>query len=141
MADWRNNLAGFFEATEEAQQQEERPEFDQFISGVVLPAFEEIRPELEIHGRTVTIRSALSTAVLIVYNAGDEELMYRIQPRTFPNGVRPFAEVRFRERKGLRRITVESMFRSGSPDYRLSDIARKEVIDNFVENYTRRVKS
>ena len=141
MADWRKNLTDFFESSEEAEQQEERPEFDQFISDVVIPAFEEILPELEAHGRTVTVRSASSTAVLIVHNAGDEELMYRIQPRTFPNGVLPFAEIRFRERKGLRRITVESMFRSGTPDYRVSDITKDEIIENFVENYTKRVRS
>jgi len=141
MTDWRKNLGSFFESSEEAEQEEEKPEFDQFIADIVIPAFEEILPELELHGRSVTIRSAASSAVLIVHNAGEEELMYRIQGRTFPNGVLPFAEIRFRERKGLRRITVESMFRSGSPDYVLSDITKQEIIENFVENYTKRVQN
>ena len=66
-------------------------------------------------------------------------MMYRIQGRTFPNAVLPYAEIRFRERKGLRYIRVESMFRSGSSNYRISDITKDEVIRNFVENYTSRV--
>ena len=60
--------------------------------------------------------------------------------RTFPTGVLPFAEIRFRQRKGLRFISVESMLRSGATPYKMADITREEVIQNFLDNYTRRVE-
>ncbi|MCK5849653.1 MAG: hypothetical protein KAH23_01965 [Kiritimatiellae bacterium] len=141
MTDWRANLNSFMGEADNIQQQGERPEFDQFISNVVIPAFDEIRSEMEQHGRIATIRTSPSAASVIVRNRGEEEIMYRIQGRIFPNGVLPFAEIRFRQRKGLKLITVESMFRSGTPDYSLSDITSQEIIENFVNNYTKRVQT
>ena len=141
MTDWRNNLNSFFEKPDTEETSRKRPEFDIFISEVVMPAFEDILKEMESHGRTVTIRSSGSSAAIIVHKGGEEEMTYRIQGRTFPNGVLPFAQIRFRERNGLKLLTVENMFRSGSPDYRLSDITREEIIQNFVENYTKRVQA
>lgn len=141
MTDWRENLNSFFENTEKAKQNEEGAELARFVADVALPAFEEIVGELQKHGREVVVRNAVTSAVLIVQYEGEEELTYRIQGRTFPNGVLPFAEVRFRERKGLKFIRIESMFRSGAADYALGDVTKEEIIRNFIENYTRRVKT
>ena len=140
MADWRDNLNDFFDQTEETKQDEEKSEIAGFVSHVVIPAFEEIEMELARHGRYVNIRDTITSAVITVCKEGEEELMYRVQGRTFPNGVLPYAEIRFRERKGLRLLTTESMFRSGSQGYALGDITKEEVIQNFIENYTKRVE-
>ena len=139
MADWQKQLGDFFAKTEETKQKEEKPEFDRFISDIVMPAFEKLAEELKKHGRDVTIRDAAATASLIVHHGGKEEFMYRLQGRTFPNAVLPYAELRFRERKGLKLIHTENMLRSGPPDYALSDITEEEVIRNFLANYTSRV--
>ncbi|OVE75916.1 hypothetical protein BVX97_02975 [bacterium E08(2017)] len=139
MDDWKQNLGSFFEK-EVSKSKEELPEFDQFILDVVIPAMQEIAAELKLHGRDVTVRNSQSSAAVIVCKDGDEEMTYRIQGRTFPNAVLPFAEVRFRQRKGRKLVTVESMFRSGAPGYKLSDITKEEVIQHFVENYTTRVQ-
>ena len=139
MADWRESLDGFFEKAEQGKKEEEISPFGRFISEVAVPAFSELASELEKHGRTVTVRTAAESAAIIVHCKGEEEITYRIQSRTFPNGVLPYADVRFRERKGLRLIRTESMFRSGVPDYRLEDIAKEEIISNFLDHYTRRV--
>jgi hypothetical protein len=139
MSDWQKQLGNFFAKTEETKQKEERPEFARFISEVVMPAFEKLAEELKKHGRDVTIRDAAASATLLVHAAGKEEFMYRIQGRTFPNAVLPYAELRFRERKGLKLIHTENMLRSGPPNYALSDITVQEVIGNFIANYTSRV--
>ena len=140
-ADWRNDLGKFFDRAED-----ENPEktgsggMGSFIDGVVVPAFREISSELEKYGRTASIRSsAVSASILVQYN-GEEEMNYSIQGRTFPNGVLPYAEIRFRERKGLKFIGVESMIRSGNPDYTLNDVTSEEVIRNFLDHYVRRVQ-
>jgi len=138
MDNWRGSLGGFFRE-EEAKQQKESSDLTTFINNVVLPAFDQLAEELRRHGRSVTTRSSATTATLIVQREGEEEMRYRIQGRMFPNGVLPFADIRCKERKGRKFVTVESMFRSGSSDYTLSDITSDEVIENFVENYTRRI--
>ncbi|MDA0578537.1 MAG: hypothetical protein O3B24_10620, partial [Verrucomicrobia bacterium] len=86
------------------------------------------------------IRHAATSAALTVLRDGEEEMIYRVQGRMFPMGVVPFAEVRYRERKGLRLLRTESMFRSGKPDYTLKDVTIAEIIHNFLDHYKRRVR-
>ncbi len=135
--DWRENLGSMLNKAEVDKVEAQGSDFSRFIEDVALPAFEELSAELEKYGRTVTVRSSASTATFMVMMGGEEEISYRLQGRTFPNGILPFAEVRFRERKGLRIIKVESMLRSGSPDYLLSDVTGGEIIGNFMEHYGR----
>ncbi|NQT94216.1 MAG: hypothetical protein HQ559_15760 [Lentisphaerae bacterium] len=139
MTNWRNNLDTFFREEEGKQQQEASP-LATFICKVALPALEEVAEELQAHGRTARLRSTETSATIIVERNGDEEMTYRLQGRTFPNQVLPYAEIRFRQRKGLRFISVESMIRSGDADYAMEDITQEEVIRDFIENYTQRVQ-
>ena len=141
MANWRQKLGQHFQEAEKTKQDKDASEMTGFISDVVVPAFEEILAEMESHGRDVTVRVAGTSAMISVRNEGEEELIYRIQGRTFPTKVLPYAEIRFRERKGLKLIRVESMFRDGSEDYSLTDITTDEIIESFVGEYTRRVES
>ena len=142
MADELDQLDQFLDQSPKSRQpQNEASELSQFIVRVVVPAFEEIATRLEKHGREANIRNAGPSAALTVCRDGDEEMTYRIQGRTFPNGVLPYAEIRYRERKGLRYIRIESMFRSGMPNYTLADVTKEELIRNFVENYKMRVRS
>jgi len=140
MTDWRDNLSSFFDKAEQEKQVKETSELARFIAGVVVPAFRELSAELEKHGRTVTIREAEESAAIIVLYNGEEEITYRVHGRTFPNGVLPYAEVRFRERKGLKFIRVEGMLRSGSPDYAMQDVTGDEIVENFLQHYTSRVR-
>ena len=140
MADWKQNLGRFFEEPEKRAENESSV-MAHFVTNVALPAFEEIASELRRHHRDVTIRESETSAAIIVCRDGEEELSYRIQGRTFPTQVLPYAEIRFRERKGLKLITVESMFRCGSPDYVMADITKDVIMDDFVDNYARRVRT
>lgn len=140
MADWKGQLAGFFEESKKSRVEAEQSEMAGFLSRVVIPALNDLRAELMKHGRSVVVRESRNSAVIVVSHNGEEEISYRIQSRTFPNTVLPFAEIRFRERRGRRLISVESMFRSGSHDYSLNDVTKGEIIENFLENYTTRVR-
>lgn len=141
MSDWRDNLQSFFSSSEEKRKAAEMPDMERFISGIVVPAFQELLPELQKHGRDVTIRAAETSAALIVQNQGEEEMTFRVQGRTFPTGVLPYAEIRYRQRRGLRLITTEQMFRSAAPRYTIRDLTRDDVIRCFLDNYTRRVRT
>ena len=137
MSEWQKNLDGFFKKTEQKKKDTRQTEMAHFIATVAIPAFAEIREELEKHGRDVTIRNAEVTAGLIVTKDGEEEITYRVQSRSYPNTVVPYAEVRTRERKGLKLVRNESMFRSGAPDYAIKDIGKDEIIQNFLSHYMR----
>jgi hypothetical protein len=141
MSDWRDNLNRFFRETPDSRRPAETPDLAKFIADVVIPAFQEILPELQKHGRDVTVRAAETSAVLIVNHQGEEEMTFRVQGRTFPTGILPYAEIRYRQRRGLRLVTVETMFRPGSPKYTITDITREDLIRSFLENYTRHVRT
>mgnify|MGYP006295870863 CR=1 FL=1 len=140
MADWKNSLRSALDETRQTQHEKESTQMTRFLDDVVMPAFAELRDELEEHGREVVLRRADTTATLIVHYGGEEEITYRIQSRTFPNSIVPFADIRYRERKGLKFVRAESMFRSGKPDYSIEDVTRDEVIQNFLKQYLPRVQ-
>lgn len=139
MSEWRKNLGNFFEESSEAELEEKKSEVEIFIAEVAIPAFEEIAMELQGHGRNITIRESGSSASILVQKNGEEEMSYSIQGRTFPTGTLPYAEIRYRERGGRRLITVESVVRSGSQDYQITDITKDEVIEHFIKEYTTKV--
>ncbi|MDP6523691.1 MAG: hypothetical protein QGI24_00070 [Kiritimatiellia bacterium] len=145
MADWRSDLSSVLNSTStnpvQTRHEREASQMSGFVREVALPAFSELREELEKSGRDVTIRHSESTATIIVYSSGEEEITYRIQSRTFPNGILPYADIRFKERKGLKLIRAESMVRSGEPDYKLQDVTKDEVIENFLKHYLPRLKA
>lgn len=140
MSNWQNNLSSFFKETKKNDELEKKSEIETFISDVALPGFTEIAAELESHKRVVTIRSASSSIAIVISYDGEEELSYRIQGRMFPTGMLPYAEIRYRQRGGLKLVTVESLFRPGSQNYRTTDITKEEVIQHFIKNYTSHVK-
>jgi hypothetical protein len=140
MTDWRDKLDGFFKQTQEVKETTKEAEFSRFIHAVANPAFEELRDQLTKHGRQVTIRETESSAAVVVHYQTREELSYRLHGRRFPHGVLPYAEIRFRERKGLKMISVESMLRSGTSEYSIEDLTKEEVIKHFLDHYMRAIQ-
>ncbi len=140
MADWQNTLDHFFTETEKADNEPKQSAFEKFIAEVAVPGFEELRPVLEKHGRRVVIRHSSSSAVITVFDGTTEEIMYRLQERTLPDRKLPYAQVRMRERGGLRLVTVEAMLRAGGNDYQTEDLTREEVIGSVLQHYMSRVK-
>lgn len=140
MSDWQANLNHFLSESKKTEENVKRTPFEKFIADIALPAFEELRDALEKHGRRVVIRNSSSSAVINVFDGSREEIMYRLQERTFPDRVLPYAQVRMRERGGLRLITVEAMLRQGGTDYSLEDLTTEDVISSVLQHYMSRVK-
>lgn len=140
MADWINTLDDFFADTEKTDNEPRQTSFEKFISDIAVPAFEEIRPTFEKHSRRVVVRSSSSSAVINVFDGTTEEIMYRLQERTLPDRKLPYAQVRMRERGGLRLVTVEALLRPGNNDYHIEDLTREDVIASVLQHYMSRVK-
>jgi hypothetical protein len=140
MANWQNKLDGFFAESEKADNEPKQSPFEKFLSDVAAPAFEELRPAFEKHKRRVVIRSSASSAVITVFDGTTEEIMYRLQERTLPDRKLPYAQVRMRERGGLRLVTVEAMLRQGNSDYYTEDLTRADVISSVLQHYMSRIK-
>ena len=137
MADWRDNLSQFMGGSQASEAEPEPSEFERFIKHVALPAFRSAKAEFESHGRQVTIREAEASAVIIVNRDNEEELSYRLSAKTLPTATVPLAAIRYKERKGLRYVTKESMLRSGGAGYTVSDVSETEVIEHLITHYMR----
>lgn len=135
--DWKEDLRNALTARS-APDISHNGSFADFLQNTVVPAYHQIDFELRKHGRDVKTRVSEASASISVLMNGTEELVYRVQGRVFPHGVLPYAEIRFRERNGLRLITVEQMIRSGKSDYRLEDVSVQDVINHFLQEYTKR---
>jgi hypothetical protein len=138
MTEWKKDLGDFFARKQKAQVERKQTEIEKFISTVVLPAFQDVKVELEKYDRVVSTRHTPNSASLSVQHRGADEFMYSVQGRTFPDRVLPYAEVVSRERKGVRLIRTESMLRSGQ-DYRMAEISKGEVIQHILSHYTSKV--
>lgn len=141
MPDWRKNLDDYFATTKKTPKRDLSAELAKFLAEVVVPAYEDVSEALRKHDREVSVRVSEASALLCVHFKGEEEMSYSVQGRMFPHGVRPYATIRFRERRGLRYISVESMIRARKPDYTVADVTKDEVIQDLIEHYMRRVKA
>lgn len=140
MAQWQHELDNFFVDSNQTKKEPQASPFETFITDVALPAFEELRPAFEKHGRRVTVRSTPSSAVITVFDGTTEEIMFRLQERTLPDRKLAYAQVRMRERGGLRLVTVEAMLRPGASDYHTEDISKEDVIQCVLQHYMSRIK-
>lgn len=138
MNEWRKDLGSFFETQNKSRAERKLSDIEKFVRNVVVPAFDDLKGELEKHGRAVNVRSSASTATLLVQHGGADEFTYCVQGRTFPDRIVPFAEIVCKERKGVRLIRTESMFR-GDNEYTIDSIEKDEVIQHFLSNYMSRV--
>lgn len=139
MSEWKDELGEFLKKKAAVSNDRERSDVEIFIVNVVQPAFDELKQELEKHGRTASMRISPSSAQIAVQYCGADEFTYRIQGRTFPERIVPYAEIVCKERKGVRLVKNESMIRSG-PDYSIQDIGSAEIIRHFLSQYMSRVE-
>ena len=141
MGDWRANLDDFMSEESNPGTSEQRSEIDIFIQDTAMDAYKELKSQLGQHGRDITIRNSGTSAMINVQYNGVEEMVYRLQIRRLPDRELPYAEIRYRERKGLRYVTVERMLRSGSDTYYITDLTSDEIIQHFIEHYMKHGKS
>jgi len=135
--DWREELGAFLEEKRKDKKEERRLELERFLQDVALAAFRELKGELEKHGRLATIREAPASASIKVTHQGEEEITYSIQARTFPDRSVPYSAIRYRERRGVRYVTTEGAFGTGSQAPSVMEVGKEDVIRNFLSYYMR----
>ena len=145
MSDWKSDLANFFSEKEEKNELNEEKlkdteaEVAKFYSKVVIPAFQELKVELEKYYREVRISSGLTSASIIVIYKGQKEIDYSIKVRIYPYNAFPYPHTRFRDESGKIYIT-EGFLRSGSQAYNISQIKKNEIIQHFLVDYKRSMR-
>jgi hypothetical protein len=136
--DWKKELGSFLEEKRKDKKEERRLELEAFLRDVALPAFQELKAELERHERTVAIRDSPTSVSIKVAHNGEEEITYSLQARTFSDRTVPYPQVRFRERRGVRIVATEGTFGSGAAlSPAAQDVAKSDVIRNFLSYYMR----
>ena len=140
MTDWENKLDKFF-ANKEVKEKETatklsvtETEVPIFIEQVVMPAFRELRPALERHGREVAVFGGQEPRIVIKYN-GQEEFEYAIHIRVSPGHAVPVPKTRRRDKKDGKLFGAEGYLRSGTQDYSISEITKDEIIEHFLSDY------
>lgn len=141
MADWKSDLGSFFEQREPSHQEatgkvdENLVKAKQFIATVVVPAFEELKHELEKYGESIKTYGGSESASIYVIRDGDELLRYTIMVR----GQIPHPETRYRDRKSGRHWISEGVFKPGLQGSTIDQFSKEEVIHNFLEEYKHHV--
>jgi len=141
MSDWKSALESFFQDKQkETQVSEEKltetkSEVATFFSTVVVPAFEEIKTELEKYQREVRVSSGTDFASILVSYKGETELEYSIKVRISPGYAFPYPETRFRDPTDGKMYRAEGFLRSGAQDYTVAKITKEEIIKHCLSDY------
>jgi hypothetical protein len=102
----------------------------------VAPAFEEVKAQLEKHGRVVEFSVGTDQAHMKVRHEGQEELDYTVECNVRPGSATAFPVTRGYDEGG--RYKAQGSFRSGSSckDLKKADIIR-DLLDNYKNYMTR----
>ncbi|GAH45528.1 unnamed protein product, partial [marine sediment metagenome] len=143
MKDWKKDLSDIFNKIEEEKQdkekriKEKKSEVESFYLLKVTLAFEELKTELEKHGRRVEVYSTEEYASITVEFKGIEECSYAIKVRVSPDRAFPYREHRYTNKKdGKVYESTHGFIRGGSQGYNISDISKEEIRQDFLFLYT-----
>jgi len=141
MKNWEKDLSDFYKEIEmEKQDKEERvekkkPEVESFYLLKVVPAFKELKTELEKHGRKVGLYLEaidIGTASILVRFKGKEEYSYTMRVEISQDRAFPYPIIVFTKKDG-KSYSSEQRIRHGRHD--ISDISKKDIIQHFLGQY------
>ena len=140
MSDWRADLDDIISSParqiEPTQHQSLREIDDEgFLAEVVLPAFKDLRVELERHGRTVTIDDQpLYKSVSLAVEFGKEpELEYLIKAEASGGVGRVKADILYPTDRGSE--TADGALTEEARGKSFSEITREDIIGSFLRDY------
>lgn len=141
MTDWQKDMNDLFESDEqkskrrEEQEKKVKMEVERSYSTVVKPAFEEVKAKLEEHGKEVDVSVGRDYASIVVDRNDYKKYEYRIRVR----GSFPYTKQIYNSEG--QRHRAEGWLRDSSSGYSVTDIAKEEIINNFLKDYRRHVQS
>jgi choline/glycine/proline betaine transport protein len=112
---------------------ESEKEAADFLAQEVTPAFEEVKAQLEKHGRIVEFHVGADQAHMKVRHEGHEELDYTVVCNVRPGfaGAVPVT----RGYNAGQHYKAQGYFRSGAQDYGCKDLKKDDIIQNLLGNY------
>jgi choline/glycine/proline betaine transport protein len=140
--DWRRRLRGMVQAEgpmyhrPAADRSEAEAELSQFMEQTVLPAFEQLKQELDQLGRGASIERDHDRARLTVFNGEAEEFTYAI--RGHIDETAAFAWPEFDTHRQTGRAKAEVLLRSGRHmDRPVTSLSQDKIIDDFLSAYAK----
>lgn len=139
MSDWKSDMEGFFHEKQKKSQVDEdklketKSDVVKFFSAVVIPAFEEIKAELEKYQRESNVFGGTDSASIVISYKGYTEFTYSI--KVYPGTVFPHSEMHFRNPSEVKTYRAEGILRTGLQDYTIAQITKEEIIKQFLSDY------
>ena len=142
MKDWKSDLDSLFSANEQKQQDDasdlakSKKVATDFLAQQVDPAFEEVKAQLEKHGREVKVQIRAEQAHMTVRYEGHEELDYTVVCRVGAGSAVAFPETRAYDEKGKRYVSQGS-FATGNGQVisGCKELKKDDIIQDVVDNY------
>ena len=137
MSDWKDDLESFFEEKERQnkayteQRQNAELQSASFLSNTVVPAFEEIRAELEKYGREAIISNKNQAVNIQIFYESSLEFDYWIKVDI--NNLRPHPEIQLTIDE--QKVSLEGTLRVGVESFTIEDISKEEIIGSFLSDY------
>lgn len=141
MNDWREELKKILETRpsraslkDQEQLEETRRRIEAFVEDVVMPAFEDLRAELEKLGREASIDRRRFQASLHVFNEGREEFSYAIRGNAYHK--MSFAFPHFGTSGESRMSRAEIVLGKGKRrEFDVLAFTREGIIKDFLKEY------
>ncbi len=145
VGDWRNRLQELVYQSKEQGKTKTNVEkawdtVEAFINETVLPAFNELKDELNQLERSVEIDSTEKYASIRVLYAGYEEFFYAIDAHVYQTASFVFPEItgKTREQNGNLQTKAKVVLRSGRKnEYNLNHWTKEGIIHDFIRNYSK----
>ena len=138
---WKNELDEHFVEQKktrkeiEAKRQEKRKIMKRFMKKEVLPAFEDLKDELQRYKRECDVDSKKDWAALVVRHKKKKEMVYEINVNVDDSHLRVSKSIYMPNDKGKLKLGVEGKIRNPDNSLKLEKITRDLIIADFLESY------
>ena len=138
MSDWKKDLGEFITRRESERSEKWKEDVDQrakealFVAEKLAPALDEVKAELEKHGRKVRVLSENGHASINVTYGGVTELDLTISARLHTKEL-------FHDRAKGVMVSAEGMLWTGYPDRSADSITKDEIIKSVITRYKSRI--
>lgn len=138
MADWKDELERIIFDKQSSQPTEDTPAVEdvlqRYIDDVVIPAFTELKAQMEQHGRTVQVRKEGPLAAITVFFEDKEEFSMAVRARVYRRGADLFPTVETSERDLDLKAEVV-LYGGTTQEQPLDSLTHQRIIDAFVKAY------
>ena len=155
MSNWKQRLMEIFNKDEYVEEEKTPQEMNikfvemnmkEFFKSVVIPTYNDLKKEIEEHGRTVVVDiddTGLYSASLTVFSPSEtkpeeqtEEFYFEIRGRAYKKGGFAFPE--HADENQPRTSRIEVLLRNGSiEEYDINEVSKEDILECFINEYAK----